>query len=345
MRTRRLVSIPTLVLLGMAFVVLVPVWLPVALVVDLVRAPRRLPRTRLLAFGLWWSWLEIAGLAVAGWLFVTGRSREPEPHFALQRWWANGLVVGVRRTCGLVLEARGLDALTPGPVIVLPRHASLADALLSAWFVTRVGLHPRYVLKRELLVDPCLDVVGNRLPNHFLDRQAVDTGPELDAVRALAAGATGPGDCVVIFPEGTRANPEKQARGLARLAERDPERAARLSGLAHLNPPRPAGTLAVLEGAPDADVVLMAHAGFEGLDTFSGILASIPGDAPVLVECERIHRTEVPAGDVARTQWLDEQWLALDERVGRLLAERARVARGHDPGHRRTRRGVGESTS
>jgi len=323
---RRLVSVTVLVLVGLAFVLLLPLWLPIALVIDVVTAPRRLPRTRLLAFGLWWSWLEIAGVVAAAWLFVTGRAHRLEPHYRLQRWWANGLVVGLRVTCGLHLDVRNSEALVPGPVVVLPRHASLADALLSAWFVTQAGLQPRYVLKRELLVDPCLDIVGNRLPNHFLDRHATDSGPELAALEALAVPATGPRDSVVIFPEGTRTNPEKRARGLARLAERAPERAARLAALQHLNPPRPAGTLAVLEGASTADVVFVAHAGFEGLDTFGGILRAIPGTAPVLIDCERVARTRVPTRDEGRVAWLDEQWLQMDVRVDALLRERAGLA-------------------
>jgi hypothetical protein len=340
---RRLVSVPALVVLGLAFVVLLPLWLPIALVIDLVAAPRRLPRARLLAFGLWWSWLEIAGLVVAGWLFVTGGARQTAPHYRLQRWWANALVVGLRTTCGLHLEPRNLEILVPGPVVVLPRHASLADALLSAWFVTQVGLQPRYVLKRELLVDPCLDIVGNRLPDHFLDRHTTDSGPELAALRSLAEGATGPLDAVVIFPEGTRANPEKRARGLARLAERNPARATKLAALQHLNPPRPAGTLAVLNGAATADVVFVAHAGFEGLDSFSGILRSIPGTAPVLVDCERVARREVPLGDAARTAWLDDQWLLVDEWVDALLRERAaRAGAGAATGARaKARAGTG----
>lgn len=319
---RRVISVPVLILVGIAFVVLLPIWLPVALVVDLVTAPRRLPRTRLLSFGLWWAWLEICGLAVAGWLSITGRAKKTAPHFTLQRWWANGLVVGLRVTCRMHIETRNLHELTPGPVIVLPRHASLADALLSAWFVTSVKLRPRYVLKRELLVDPVLDIVGNRLPDHFLDRHAADSGPELEALRALVAGMNEPDEAAVIFPEGTRANPEKRARGLARIAEKNPARAAKLSALQHLNPPRPAGTLAILNGAPDADIVFVAHVGFEGLDTFGGILKAIPGTAPVLVECERIPRSAVPDGDDARTDWLDEQWLLMDDRVASLHAER-----------------------
>ncbi|MFA5882458.1 MAG: 1-acyl-sn-glycerol-3-phosphate acyltransferase [Acidimicrobiia bacterium] len=319
---RRFLAVPGFYLMGIALLVLMPIWLPVVLLIDLFAAPRRLPRVRLMLFALWWVWLEIIGLTRAGWWFLTGRAKRTDLHFALQRWWANGLVVGLRRTCRLTLEPRHLEVLTPGPVIVLPRHASLADALLSAWFVTRPKLLPHYVLKRELLVDPCLDIVGNRLPNHFLDRGAVDSGPELAAIREMAEGVTESDECAVIFPEGTRANPEKRARGLARLAERNPERAAKLSALRHLNPPRPAGTLAVLNGAPDADIVIMAHAGFEGLDTFGGILKVIPGTAPILLDCMRIPRSEVPEGDDARTVWLDDQWLELDERVDALLAER-----------------------
>ena len=36
----------------------------------------------------------------------------------------------------------------------------------------RYHLRLRYVLKRELLWDPCLDIVGQRVPNIFVDRDA-----------------------------------------------------------------------------------------------------------------------------------------------------------------------------
>jgi hypothetical protein len=78
----------------------------------------------------------------------------------------------------------------------------------------------------------------------------------------------------------------------------------------------------VLDGAPTADVVVMAHAGFEGLDTFGGILAAIPGTAPILIDCVRIPRSEVPTDAAARIAWLDAQWLVLDQRVDELLRER-----------------------
>ena len=50
---------------------------------------------------------------------------------------------------------------------------------MAAFVATNLaGLQPRFVLKRELLLDPCLDVVGARIPNYFLDGGANDCAPE-----------------------------------------------------------------------------------------------------------------------------------------------------------------------
>lgn len=53
------------------------------------------------------------------------------------------------------LEVEGVNALQPGPLVVLMRHASLADTLLPAVVIASHGIRLRYVLKRELLWDPC----------------------------------------------------------------------------------------------------------------------------------------------------------------------------------------------
>ena len=88
-----------------------------------------------------------------------------------------------------------------------------------------------------------------------------------------------------------------------------------MRGLQHLLPPRPAGSGALLAGAPDADVVVLGHIGFEGLDTFGGILAAIPRRKPVQAWLRRFPRSEVPSDDAAFTVWLDEAWLRLDGEV------------------------------
>ncbi len=317
---RRLISVPVLVLLGLALLVLVPIWFPVALVYDLVRAPRRLPITRLMLFALCWAWIEIAALVRLAFVWLTGRGGNVAHMTKVQRWWAASILNALRVTAGLRVDIEGLDAYNPSPVIVLPRHASLVDSVLSVWVVIGpAGLQARTVLKRELLVDPCLDVAGNRMPNYFVDRNAKDPTDELDALQAMTDGM-GPGVAGVIFAEGTRANPKKRSRALAKIGERDPARAERLGALRHLMPPRPAGSAAMLAGAPDADVVVAWHTGLEGMDTFGGIVRQVPGFSGRTIRyvVRRIPRAEVPKGD-GFTQWLDDTWLGLDREVDAAL--------------------------
>ena len=104
-------------------------------------------------------------------LWATGRGDDHDAHFAVQRWWADRLVGILHRTAGLTFEVDGLDILAPGPIVICAQHASLADALIPVWLLGQAGMRPRSVLKDDLQLDPCLDVVGNRLPNHFVDRE------------------------------------------------------------------------------------------------------------------------------------------------------------------------------
>jgi 1-acyl-sn-glycerol-3-phosphate acyltransferase len=314
------VSVSSLVVGAVVLTTTVPLWLPIATALDVSRGRRRLPIVRLLSFGVCWTWIELAGVARAIGTFCLGRAHDEATQYRLMRWWAGVLMRALERTVGFRAVLLGVDALRDGNAVVLCRHASLADSLLSAWAVRcRADVWPRYVLKRELLADPCLDIVGNRIPNHFLDREAVDGSVELDALRALGRGL-GPGIVAVIFPEGTRSNQRKRDRALAKISERDPQRAQRLSGLRHLLPPRPAGTAALVDGAPDADVVLAWHTGFDELDTFGGILHRLARPLPpVRFVARRVPRSEVPGGS-AFAGWLDEQWLRMDAEVAEALS-------------------------
>lgn len=321
---RRLISIPSVMLGAVVGTALCPLWLPLALVADAVRGKFRFPIARLLAFGVGWAWLETAGVTVAAGLWCTGRPNDQVAHWRLQRWWAANLMRVLQATTGATVDVDGVDALRPGPAVVLCRHASLADSLVSAWVITsRAGMYPRYVLKRELRFDPCLDVVGDRVPNYFLDRNAADSSAELDALRTLSSGM-GPNEVAVIFPEGTRASDAKRRRALDRIAERDPDRLARVEPLRHLLPVRPAGSAALVAGCPAADVVIAWHTGFEGFDTFGGILAGIGRRAPrIRFGALRIGRADVPDDPSAFAEWLDTRWLDADERVDALLTSSA----------------------
>jgi 1-acyl-sn-glycerol-3-phosphate acyltransferase len=309
-RLRRAVTVPAVALGAAALGSTVGLWAPVAGAIDLARSGRRFPRVRLLSFAWAWTSLETFGALSASALWIGGRAGDARVHYALQRWWAARLVDALRLLTDLRFEVRGLDRLAPGPIVLGARHVSIADALVPAWLLGQVGMRPRYVLKDDLLLDPSLDIVGNRIPNHFLDRVPDDRGVELTAIEDLARGM-GALDAAVIFPEGMVVTDSRRARAMERLASRDPERAERLAGLRLHAPIRPAGTAALLRGAPDADLVLLTHVGLEPLQRVADAPASVPLRDPVRVEIRRIARSDVPIG-AEFPRWLDEQWCRAD---------------------------------
>ncbi|MEO6569946.1 MAG: lysophospholipid acyltransferase family protein [Ilumatobacteraceae bacterium] len=311
---RRLVTVPALFAATAISTLTLPVWFPASVLYDALRLHRRLPTTRLASFGLLWCWIESGGVVHSFRLWMIGRASDHDAEYALMGWWAGHLMTALRWTIGVRPHLDGA-ALEGGNAVVLSRHASLADSLLSGWAMqTMMGLHPRYVLKRELLYDPCLDIVGLRVPNHFLDRGTADSDRELQSLRELAEGV-GPGVVAVIFTEGTRSNDQKRIRAIEKIAERDPGRARRLGGLRHLLPPRPAGSIALVEGAPGADVVFAWHTGFDGLDSFGGMLRTLRRPLPqVRFVTRRVQRSDVPSGE-ALGDWLDLQWLRMDAEV------------------------------
>ncbi len=320
---RRVMTIPALFAAAVLLTVLIPVWVPLVLIADALRARFRFPQLRLISFAFCWAWLETVGVVAAFGLWAVGQRKNRRAHYELQRWWAAHLLDALRVTCGIRVETADHAVFSPGPAVLFVRHASLADSLVSAYVITHLAkMRPHYVLKRELLSDPCLDVVGQRVPNYFLDRGAYDSAPELAAIERLAAGL-GPADIGIIFPEGTRANPAKRTAAMAKLEQRDEARAHKLKPLQHLLPPRPSGASVMRRGAPGADVILAWHVGFEGLDTFGGILKALSRRfEPIRFVAHRVSSADVPSGD-AFAAWLDDQWLRLDNEVDRALAERA----------------------
>jgi len=309
-RVRRAVTVPAVALGSAALGTTVGLWAPVAGAVDLVRSGRRFPTVRLLSFAWAWTTLETIGAGAASALWLTGRAGDRERHYALQRWWAARLVDALAVLGDLRFEIDGIEQLAPGPVVVCARHVSIADALVPAWLLGRVGMRPRYVLKDDLLLDPSLDIVGHRIPNHFVDRVPDDRGAELTAIETLADGM-GRADGAVIFPEGMVVTEERRARALARLVRHDPARATRLAPLRVLAPVRPAGTAALLRGAPGADLVFVTHVGLEPWARVADATAGLPLPAPVRVRSRRGARADVPVG-ADFTPWLDDQWLAAD---------------------------------
>ena len=194
---RRALTFPLVALAASLGTSLAPLLFTLALAHDLAcfalsRRPFML--VRLVAFALFYAWAELVGLAMLGVVWLASlASREREATlvartYAVQRRWAHALFVFARALLSLRFEVEGDAHVEPGPVIVLVNHASLLDTLLPTIFVTHAhDLRLRFVLKEELLVSPCLDVAGLRLPNVFVDRSSTQTGRELERIRALSS--------------------------------------------------------------------------------------------------------------------------------------------------------------
>ncbi|HEY4222425.1 MAG TPA: 1-acyl-sn-glycerol-3-phosphate acyltransferase, partial [Myxococcota bacterium] len=288
-------------------------WTALALVVDVVRfAARRRPfmSVRTLAFACLYFWGEVVGLLR---LLLAGN--DVARNYAVQAWWTGLLFRAVRRLFALTFVVDGDACVGPGTV-VLVRHSSIIDALLPAWFITRAhGVRLRYVVKRELLADPCMDIAGNRLPHHFVARTGDDTAADVAAIEALARGAH-VDEATLVYPEGTRFTPAKRDRAITALAARDPALAERARALTSTMPPKLAGAFALLDGAPAADAIFMAHTGLEGFahvdDIWSGALLG----RTVRISLWRVPRERIPTESHARALWLYDEWAQVDALAG-----------------------------
>jgi 1-acyl-sn-glycerol-3-phosphate acyltransferase len=256
--------------------------------------------------------------AAAG--FGRNRARLHHWSFALQCWWV-GALAGAGLACyGMRLAADGDDAVSPGPILLFSRHASIGDTVLAGLLVSRRhGIVLRYVLKRPLLLDPCLDIVGHRLRNHFVRRGGDDSAREIEAVARLAEDL-GPNEGVLLYPEGTRFTPAKRQLLLERFEQTGRlDELARARELRHVIAPRPGGVRALLErnarSERPADVVFCSHAGFDGSATLPDLLRGDLVGRTLHVRFWRVPWGDVPAGASQRDAWLHEQWRAVDRFV------------------------------
>jgi len=313
--TRRLLLEPLVLLLAAAALALSPALLLAALLGDLLRRRRELPWLRAAVFLVFYALAQAAGL-IGLWVCWLGwRWRSPERYlavnYAVGQRWARALYGAFERLYALKVEVDGAHHLASGPLLVFPRHVSLADTLLPL-IIAPLRMRPRFVMKAALKLDPVLDLLGSRTPNAFVERGTGAHDAQIARVVALAEGA-GPSDLIVLFPEGTRFTPERRERRLAKLEERgDRERLALARALERTLPPHTGGPLGLMDALPEADVVFCAHAGFEGLTHLQDLLDGSMIEHRVRVKLWRVDAAEIPADREARRRWLFDQWRALD---------------------------------
>jgi 1-acyl-sn-glycerol-3-phosphate acyltransferase len=155
----------------------------------------------------------------------------PRPHEVVVGLLQVSLVAAFR-LCGTRLDVERSPAVEPRtPYIVIANHQSLFDIpILGSLLFTNF---PKYVSKQELARwIPSISYNLRRGGNALIDRG--DRASASRAIQALGKRAQARGVSVVIYPEGTRAR------------------------AGTLGPFRPAGTLALLEAAPELAVVPVA---------------------------------------------------------------------------------------
>jgi 1-acyl-sn-glycerol-3-phosphate acyltransferase len=318
--SRRAVTVPLYLLLGTLTVTLLPATIALALASDAGRRTGHLVTLRCtLAITLYFA-CEAAGI-IASFLLWAAAGLWPGAtadhvltwNLRLQRRWARTLFTGATRLFRMRVEVTGEDAVRRGPLFLFSRHASTLDSLLPAVFAS----HPEtlrlgHVMKRELLWDPCLDIVGQRTRNVFIHRSADARDQEIARLRQLATAMT-ERDGVLLFPEGTRFSPAKRERALARLADtKQFARLAHATRLRHVLPPHPGGALALLDTRPDVDVVFLAHVGFEGTASLNDIWGGKLIGRDIRLCFWRVPSTAIPKTAQERIEWLAVQWQRID---------------------------------
>lgn len=297
-----------------------PVALAAGIVWDLITRTPRFRRTRVVALISSLILIDLAGriLVFGNWLIapfgtrVAGVKSQRRYRWIMTRW-TQAIMAAIRGITPLPFDYSELDeSLLGGNAIVVGRHRSLLDAVFPAMLFGGRGLTALYTLKEDLQWEPNMDIVGQRMGHVFVRRQPEDLDAELKPIRALAARIDK--DKVgVIFPEGTFFTPERRARALSSIATKNPERLPLAEQMEYVLPPRPAGTLALLEGAPDADVIILAHTGFEPFGSLKSIIANMGAQHSIKVRAWRYARSEIPTEPTAQIEWLFERWLEMDE--------------------------------
>lgn len=323
---RRLITIPRTFISLILAIVLLPLFVVVGAVYDLVTRRFEFPTVRLVLLGVVYLVHEVVGIIGAFALLLRGSFRDPRDHERLRKrqgWLMASLLRWARRLLAVDLDLPNLSATPQGNTIVLSRHASMVDAVLPGHiFLSQPNRSVHYVIKNELLNSPIFDIYGLALENHFVSRSSNKTNEDVAAIEQLAANAR-PNSALVIFPEGTYASKKNRERVAASLKRKGETVALALAEeLSTLLPPKPAGTLALLRHQPDATVLIVGHVGLEGVTEFSGLRTHLPSRQPIKVRWWEHAVSDLPIDDEGRVAWLQDQWKRLDGWVAEQLTER-----------------------
>ena len=321
---RRAITLPVFLGGWLLAWVITPLVLPALAIVDVARRSR-LALARAWLMALVYLTAEAVGIVWSFCIWLTRGSsqvRYDARNFRLECWWGGVQFAIGRRIFDIRLEIEGEEVLDETPYILFIRHVSVIDNLIPVVFASeRRGTRLRWVLNRSLLRDPCIDIIGYRLPNCFVRGGTNDSASEIQRMRVLAEGMGG-NEGLVVYPEGTLFSRKKRERVLVKLRESggDPELVERAAAMQNVLPPRFGGTLAVLDARPGTDVVFCSHSGLDMATTRAQIADGALIGTTLRVVFWRVAAADIPSGDDARKTWMLDQWAKVDAFVAEAAA-------------------------
>ncbi len=314
---RRPITFTVVPVLAIAMTLLTPVAVIVLGLVDLATGHRHGRKVRVWLIFTCVLLNETVGALVGVLISIRfiGRNQSAKwlnANYRLEWWWCRSHLGAIERFGNIRMFFENPEVLAPGNAIIVARHASHVDALGPLHACDVAGVEARYTLKQELQWLPAMDLIGNRTPNVWIDRAPRAGSPMLAEVEKLATGITD-ASAGVIFPEGTFFTPDRLEKAAARLARTRPDLEADARRLTKILPPRPAGFLSLLRGAPHADIVLIANVGLERGGAVSELLATIEHPTTLRMHAWRYPRADVPDDPDHAVTWLLDRWLEMDQ--------------------------------
>jgi 1-acyl-sn-glycerol-3-phosphate acyltransferase len=319
--TRRPITVTAWLVMSIACLAASPVLIALAALASAVTGrPQVLIFARL---GVAYFALELAGLIACGALWlgsIGGLFMGTQPfqrlHYRLLRWFVHEFA---RRWLAFLdihaPEEEATEAIraleTDKPLLFFSRHAGPGDTiLLIDRLLTRFDRLPSVVFKQSVAIDPCVDLIGHRLPHAVLDTSDKE---QCEARIEKVAAELGDRGVLLLFPEGGNFTVQRRRRAVRKLRRTGRQQeAVKADRMPHMLPPRPSGALAALRGNPGADVIFGAHTGLG--------LAALPREIWRDTPLGRTFNThmwlspaaERPPQSDAQVAWIYEWWKRLD---------------------------------
>ncbi|MBV8431514.1 MAG: 1-acyl-sn-glycerol-3-phosphate acyltransferase [Solirubrobacterales bacterium] len=319
---RRPLTITTWVVVSVLCLLLSPLLIAAAgLASAILRRPQPLMFAR---FAIAYFARELGGLVACGGLWLLSgfgarmqSRRSQRLHYRLLHWYVHGLAHRVLDLLDIDVEARVPDDVVQAlgqdrPLVFLSRHAGPGDTLLLVDLLQSVYHRlPSVVFKNTLAIDPCVDLVGHRLPHAVLDTSDRE---QCEARIKQVTANLDPRGILVLFPEGGNFTPERRSRALRKLWRKGRRaQAEEAREMTHVMPPQPTGTLAALAANPDVDVIFGAHTGL-GLAAFPRELWRRTPIGQTLTERMWLApASERPRDPEEQIEWLYGWWRRIDD--------------------------------